>query len=86
MGEVKVFQCIKECPSDPSWLIFCGALHHPVYHQVKRDCRHDTSLTHACLDLEVQTAAFHAAGEVVVEPLEDLDDTQENPIGFQNPR
>ena len=43
-----------------------------------------TSLTYACLNLEVQAAASHAAGEVVVEALDDLDDTQGNPIGSQN--
>ena len=73
VNEVKVLMCIKECPSDPSWLVLCHVSHHPVYCQVKKDCRHDTSLTYACLDLEVQAAASHAAGEIVVEALDDLD-------------
>ena len=80
----QVLQRIKECPSDPSWLVFCSASHHPVYYQVKKDCKHDTSLTYACLDLEVQAAASHTAGEVVVETLDDLDNAQGNPIGSQN--
>ena len=84
VSEVKVLQRIKECPSDPSWLVFCCASNHPVYCQVKKDCRHDTALTYACLDMEVQAAASHAAGEVVVEVLDDLDDVQGNPIDSQN--
>ena len=84
VGEVKVLQHIKECPSDPSWLIFCCVSRHPVYHQVKKDCRPDISLTYTCLDLEVQAAASHAAGEIVVEALDDLDNAQRNPIGSQN--
>ena len=82
--EVKVLRCIKECPSDPSWLVFCCASDHAVYHQVKKDCRHDTSLTNAGLDLKIQAAASHAAGEVVVEALDDLDNAQGNLIGSQN--
>ena len=39
---------------------------------------------HAGLDLEVRAAASHAAGEVVVEALDDLDDAQGNPVGSQN--
>ena len=58
--------------------------HHPAYHQVKKDCRHDTSLTSASLDLEVQASASHAADEVVIEALDDLDKTQGNPTGSQN--
>ena len=34
--------------------------------------------------MEVQLAASRAAGEVVVEILDDLDDAQGNPIGSQN--
>ena len=83
IGEVKVLQRIKKYPSDPSWLVFCCALHHPVYYQVKKDCRRDTSLTYACLDLQVQPAASHAAGDVVAETLNDLDDAQGNPAGSQ---
>ena len=60
--------------------VFCCALHH----QVKKDCRHDTFLTYACLDLEVQAAASHTTGEVVVEGLDDLDNAWRNPIGSQN--
>ena len=74
--ELKVLQCIKECPSDPSWLVSCCASYHPVYHQVKEDCRHDTSLMYTSLDLEVQTVASHAAVEVVVEALDGLDNAQ----------
>ena len=59
VGEVKVLQHIKEFPSDPSWLVVCCVSHHPVYHQVKKDCRTHTSLMYACLDLEVQAAASH---------------------------
>ena len=59
--------------------VFCCALHH----QVKKDCRHDTSLAYACLYLEVQASASHAAGELVVEVLDDLDEAQGNPIGSQ---
>ena len=84
VGKVKVLQCIKECPSDSSWLVFCCASHHPLYNQVEKDCRHDISLTYACLDLEVRTAAFHVAGEVVVEALDGKDDAQGNPIISQN--
>ena len=84
VSKVKVLHYIKECPSDLSWLVFCCASHHSVYYQVKKDCRHDTSLTYACLDLEVQAAASYAADEVVVEALNDLDDSQGNPIGCQN--
>ena len=36
------------------------------------------------LDLEVLAAASHAAGEVVVEALDDLDNVQGNPICSQN--
>ena len=43
-----------------------------------------TSLTYDCLDLEVQAAASHATGEVVVEALDDLDDAKGTPIGSQN--
>ena len=43
-----------------------------------------TSLTYAGLNLEVQAAASHAAGEIVVEALDDLDNAQRNPIGSQN--
>ena len=50
--------------------------------RVEKYCRHDTSLTYVCL--EVQAAAPHAAGEVVVDALNDLDDGQGNPIGSQN--
>ena len=39
---------------------------------------------YAGLDLEVQAAASHAAGEIVVEALDDLDNAQRNPIGSQN--
>ena len=84
VGKVKILRCIKECPSDPSWLVFCCASHHPVYCQVKKDCRHDTALTYAFLDLEVQAAASHAAGEVEVAALDDLDNAQGNPVGSQN--
>ena len=84
VSEVKVLQCIKECPSDPSWLVVCCVSHHPVYHQVKKDCIHDTSLTYTCLDFEVQAAASHTTNEVVVEALDDLDDAQVNTIGSQN--
>ena len=41
-------------------------------------------MTYACLDLEVQTAASHAADEIVLEAVDDLDDVQGNPIGSQN--
>ena len=41
-------------------------------------------MMHTCLDLKVQVAASHAAGEVVVEALDDLDDAQGNPVGSQN--
>ena len=41
ISEVQVLQRIKECPSDPSWPVFCCVSHHPVYHQVKKDCRYD---------------------------------------------
>ena len=76
VNEVKVLHCVKECPSDPSWLVSCCASYHPVYHQVKEDCRHDTSLMYTSLDLEVQTVASHAAVEVVVEALDGLDNAQ----------
>ena len=79
ISKVKVLKHIKECPSDPSWLVSRCTSHHPVCYQVKKDCKHDTSLTYACLDLEVQAAASHTAGEVVVEDLGDLDDAQGNP-------
>ena len=36
ISEVKVLQRIKECPSDPSLLVFYCVPHHPVYHQVKK--------------------------------------------------
>ena len=49
-----------------------------VYHQIKKDCRHDTSLMYASLDLEVQAAVSHVAAEVVVQALDDLDDAQGN--------
>ena len=39
---------------------------------------------HASLDLEVQAAASHAAGEVVAEALDDLDNVQGDPIGSQD--
>ena len=84
VGDVKVLQRVKECPSDPSRLVFCCASYYPIYHQAKKDCRHDASLTYARLDLEVQAAASHAAGEVVVEALDDLDDAQGDPTGSQN--
>ena len=84
IGEVKVPQRIKKCPSDSSWPVFWCASHHPAYHQVKKEHKHDTSLMHASLDLEVQAAASHAAGEVVAEALDDLDDAKGTPIGSQN--
>ena len=84
VGKVIIFQRVKERPSYPSWLVFCCMSCHPVCNQVKKDYRHDTPLTYACLDSEVQAAASHAAGVVVVEALDDLDDVQRNPIGFQN--
>ena len=43
-----------------------------------------TSVTYAGLDLEVQGAASQAAGEVVVEAVDDLDDAQGNPISSQH--
>ena len=43
-----------------------------------------TSLTYAGLNLEVQAAASHAAGEVVVEALGDMGVAQGNPIGSKN--
>ena len=55
-----------------------------MYHQVKKDCRHDTFLKYAGLDLKVQAAASSAAVEVVVEAVDDLDDVQGNPIGSQD--
>ena len=60
--------------------VFCCALHH----QVKKDCRHDTFLKYAGLDLKVQAAASSAAVEVVVEAVDDLDDVQGTPIGSQD--
>ena len=84
VSKVKVLHYIKECPSDLSWLVFCCASHHSVYYQVKKDCRHDTSLTYTGLDLDVQAAASHTAGEVVVEAVDDLEEAQRNPIGSQN--
>ena len=83
VGDVKVLQRVKECPSDPSRLVFCCASYYPIYHHAKKDCRQDASLTYARLDLGVQATASHAAGEVVVEALDDLDDAQGNPIGSQ---
>ena len=40
--------------------------------------------SYAGLNLEVQAAASHAAGEVVVKALDDLDGVQGNPIGSKN--
>ena len=71
-------------PYDPSWLVFCCLSHRLVYYQVKKDCRHDTFLKYAGLDLKVQAAASSAAVEVVVEAVDDLDDVQGNPIGSQD--
>ena len=84
ISEAKVLQHIKECPPDPSWMVFCCVSHHPNYHQVKKDCRHDTSLMCTSFDLEVLAAASYAADEVVVEALDDLDTAQGNPMGSQN--
>ena len=81
VGEVKAPKHVNECPSDPFWLIFYCTSHHLVYHLVKMDCRLDTPpLRYDCLDLEVQAATSHAAGEVVLEASDDLNDALGNPI------
>ena len=49
----------------------------------KQDCRHDASMTYACVEVKVLATAPHTASEVVVEAVDDLDDAQGNPIGSQ---